>query len=307
MGDSKSKKKKNRGGMFNYLLHAVDKVFYHVYDGEPVSLKKTGSNESILEEEVIFCKNNVCVKVKSKNDDSIMDEIPGYMNMKKVFRSDCQFSDLILSWVPNKLLSASSYEEAEVMLPPAPTEQINPIKEPSRYSSEVVKEDADLSNSEINFSEVAKDFESPLGNVFGINLIDMKTVKLFYSSLPDNDAGQFVIGSHDNEYKVFYFNNGGLNKVANIFDTWNGCKVDEDLIPEEVGQKVYYITGKHNSGTDATDTSPADEGRFKALNMHNWMSYINPLGQIEDSHNFRKVLLLIFLFLFTIFTICFYY
>ena len=285
-------KKKNRGGMFNYLLHAVDKVFYHVYDGEPVFQKRTHSTESILEEEVIFCKNNVCVKVKSTKDDLTMVEIPGYMNMKKIFRSDSQFSDLILSWVPNKLLSAGSVEEAEVMLPPAPTEQINPLKEPSKYSSEVVKENTDLSTSEINFSEVAKDFESPLGNVFGINLIDMKTVKLFYSSLPDNDAGQFVIGSHDNEYKVFYFNNGGLNKVASIFDTWNGCKVDKDLVPEEVGQKVYYVIGKLNPGADATDSSPAEEGRFKALNTHNWMSYMNPLGQIEDSHNFRKVSLL---------------
>ena len=219
---SNSKKNKSSGGMFNYLLHAVDKVFYHVYDGEPVRRKRAGSSDSILEEEVIFCKNNVCVKVKNEKDDSQMDEIAGYMNMKKIYRSDCEFSDLILSWVPNKLLSAGSVEEAEIMLPPAPTEQINPLKEPSKYSSEVIKDldsvDGEYSTN-IDFPEVAKDFDSPLGNVFGINLIDMKTIKLFYSSLPDSDAGQFVIGSHDNEYKVFYFHNGGLHKVADIFDT----------------------------------------------------------------------------------------
>ena len=287
MSNSKEKKKK-RGGMFSYLLHTVDKVFYHVYDGEPVGRKRSGS-VNILEEEVIFCKNNVCINVKNAENDT--DTIPGYMNMKKIFRSDCHFSDLILSWVPNKLLSAGSVEEAEVMLPPQPTEQINPLKEPSKYSSEVIKETVDLANSEINFSEVAKNFDSPLGNVFGINLIDMKTVKLFYSSLPENDTGQFVIGSHDNQYKVFHFQNGGLNKVAAIFDSWNGCNVDKELVPEEVGQKVYYISGKDSSAGDINNVLPAEEGRFKALNMHNWMSYMNCLGQIEDSNNFRKVFL----------------
>ena len=291
--NNKQKKKKRGGGMFNYLLQAVDKVFYHVYDGEPVRPKRAGSSESILEEEVIFCKNNVCVHVKSGTDRTNVNEIAGYMNMKKIYHSDCAFSDLILSWVPNKLMSTGSMEEAEIMLPPAPTEQINPLKEPSKYLNMTVENNDEdgMTNDPIDLPAISKGFDSPLGNVFGINLIDMKTIKLFYSSLPESDAGQFVIGSQDNEYKVFHFNNGGLNKIATIFDTWNGCTVDEDFSPEEVGQKVYYVlsNAKHLDSDSANKYVPSDEGRYKALNMHNWMIFTNSLGQIEDSYNFRKV------------------
>jgi len=300
--NNNKQKKKKRGGMFNYLLQAVDKVFYHVYDGEPVRPKRTGSSESILEEEVIFCKNNVCVHVKSETDRAHANKIAGYMNMKKIYHSDCAYSDLILSWVPNKLLSTGSMEEAEIMLPPAPTEQINPLKEPSKYLNKTVENDDDkvdgMINDPIDLPGIGKDFDSPLGNVFGINLIDMKTVKLFYSSLPESDAGQFVIGSQDNEYKVFHLHNGGLNKIATIFDAWNGCTADEDFSPEEVGQKVYYvISNATNSDSDSSSKYiPVDEGRYKALNMHNWMSFMNSIGQIEDSYNFRKVWLKLSLF-----------
>lgn len=284
------KKKKKPGGMFNYLLNAVDKVFYQVYDGEPLQRNSSDSIENILEEEVIFCKNNVCVKVKSKVQGRQIDDIAGYINMKKVYKCNCEYTDLILSWVPNKLLSSATMEEAEIMLPPMPVEQINPSKEPSKYSSESLKEDVDLAkdNPSVSQPDLVKDFDSPLGNVFGINIINMKTVKLFFSCHEQNDAGQFVIGSTDNEYKVFYFDNGGLNKLVDIFDTWNGCTMDKDILLEETGQKVYYIKGKENTISSNAKDTPAEEGRFKPLNMHNWMSYVNPLGQIEDSFNFRK-------------------
>ena len=210
--------------------------------------------------------------------------------MKKIYRSNCEYTDLILSWVPNKLLSSSSMEEAEIMLPPAPIELINPSKQPSKYSSETVQLEKEGPSAE-NFDvpELIKDFDSPLGNVFGINIIDMKTVKLFFSSVNENDAGQFVIGSTDNEYKVFHFNNGGLNKLVDIFDNWNGCIMDKDILPEEVGQKVYYIKNKQNTNSGSIKDTHSDEGKFKPFNMHNWMVFMNPLVQIEDSFNFRKV------------------
>lgn len=296
-----SSKKRKKKGMFNYILHAVDKVFYQVYEGEPVNTKKSSGTDTILEEEVLFCKNNVIIQILRSTDHNEKDdeEISGYMNIKKIYKSDCAYTDLMLSWVPNSFMSASTTEESEVMLPPVPSELINPNNQPSKYTSDAFNyqlqatsatapADGEGDEEDLPNVQVSHNFESPLGNVFSVNLIDMKTVKLFYSSITDMDAGQFVIGSHDNEYKVFHFRNGGLNKIADIFDNWNGCLVDEDLVPEEVGQKVYYINKKATYRKESS-TSPLEEGRYRALSMNNWMVFVNQLGQLEDSFNFRKV------------------
>lgn len=303
MSDKKRKKKKK---MFDYILHAVDKVFYQVYDGEPVRQKQGSSTDNILEEEVLFCKNNIVIKIISDNSDQEDKEIAGYMNIKKIYKSNVEYTDLMLSWVPNSFLSVGSTDEAEMLFPPTPSELINPNKQPSKYTldsyNDQLKSDIDSTDNKPESDDlpnikIPQSFDNPLGNVFSVNLIDMKTVKLFYSSINEMDAGQFVIGSHDNEYKVFHFHNGGLNKLADIFDLWNGCLVDEDLIPEEVGQKVYYINTKITRQLDTSKDLPAEEGRYKALNMNNWMAFVNQLGQIEDSFNFRKVKSRILLFL----------
>lgn len=295
------KKKKKR--MFDYILHAVDKVFYQVYDGEPVKQKQDDSVDNILEEEVLFCKNNVVVKIIGDTESgNEYKEIAGYMNIKKIYKSNVEYTDLMLSWVPNSFLSLGSTEEADIMLPPTPSELINPNKQPSKYTLDSYNKQfqtggtdsedgqSEKANEILSSIKIPQSFDSPLGNVFSVNVIDMKTVKLFYSSIHGMDAGQFVIGSHNNEYKVFHFHNGGLNKLAHIFDLWNGCSVDEDLIPEEVGQKVYYInTNVIRKLDNSCKDQPPEEGRYKPLNMNNWLSFVNALGQIEDSFNFRKV------------------
>lgn len=277
-------KKKKHGWMFGMLMHAVDKVFYQVYDGEPVAGNKIcrqGSRENILEEEVLFCKNNVCVHdIVDMKDNEGEKRLPGYLNMKKIFRADNVVSDLMLSWVPNTLLTVGSTEEAEIL---SSQDSVDLTNDSAFEDQPILQESTPLRPDEILSNQ---NFETPLGDVFSINLIDVKTIKLFFSN-PEKDSGQFVISSKENEYKVFHFHNGGLTKLSEIFKLWNGCKGDPDLNVDEVGQQVFYVVGKEL--IDASHDSHPEEGRYKPMNMSRWHSNANQLGQIEDGFNFRKV------------------
>ena len=85
--------------MFQLLKLAVNGVISKVSDGEP--LKQNQQGLDLCEEEVLLCKNNVCVHLKSE-----IEHAPGYFSLKRVLRGG-EIPDLVLSWVPNSLLTVS--------------------------------------------------------------------------------------------------------------------------------------------------------------------------------------------------------
>ena len=294
-------KKKRNMWMFDFIFSAVEKVF-PVAEGEPVTnrVPRLNSRENILEEEVLFCKNNVCVHepANGSSDGSFGEEkrVPGYLSMKKIYRADSHISDLILSWTPNSLMTIGSAEEGELMMSSSGEDICSGGSNTLDSTSEgldcsnMSSFDGHTSPNSLNEVLCVQDFDTPLGNVFSINLIDAKTIKIFYSS-KEKDVGQFVVCSKENEYKVFHFHNVGLTKLTEIFDLWNGCARCEDLNAEEDGQQVYYISSGCTGDVSAAGGGPAahpEEGRYKPMNMNRWLSGFNNIGQVEDGFNFRK-------------------
>lgn len=289
-----NKKEKKKKRMFGFIVKAVDKVFYTVYDGEPIGGmggRRRSRSGTILEEEVLFCKNNVCVHCieKDVNDEK---HIPGYICVKKIYKADSVVSDLMLSWTPNTLLKTTDEAEITMLETDMVQNKDNELEKEEEINEDIVTAEEHNKNLESHLSR--ENFDLPNGSdVFSINLLDMKTVKLFYSGSA-KDSGQFVIGSHENEYKVFHFHNAGLIKLTEIFDFWNGCLIDSDLIADEVGQQVYYIRNESKSlSEDGRDLHP-EERRYKAMNMIMWHGFVNQNGQIEDGFNFRKVSVLLY-------------
>ncbi|XP_065659329.1 TBC1 domain family member 16-like isoform X5 [Hydra vulgaris] len=286
MAGRKSPKK----NLLSFIVSTIDKAFYHVYDGEPLKSKiRTSTQDSILEEEVLFCKNNVCVH--SVLGENFEDEHSlGYLCIKKIYRADSEISDMMLSWTPNTLLS-TGYTDLGELVTDESIEDRNlnnqshdneiEINEINQEIKETSKDSLSLSlNSSMNF-------ETPLGEVFSINILDVKTLKLFFAN-ELKDSGQFVIGTYENEYKVFHFHNTGLIKLANIFESWNGCSDDKDLDPNETMQQVFYIHSGREGIINVECQVHPEEFKYKALNTLRWQSYINSAGQLEDAYNFRK-------------------
>ena len=273
-----------RSKMYNLVKYALDSfVSTKVDDGEPVSRsrkqRQNGSpSDFILEEEVLYCKNNVCVHSMCESEKKEEIHVPGYMSVKKIYKADNEISDLILSWVPNKLLTVGSVEEGEVEGNESgidmnvtsdlqnsqeleqsvdsereiSKDQLQPLELSSSMSKTNLEQNGvdndspdgqsmSISSSNASFSPT-KDasFKTPFGDVFTVNLSDMKALKLFYAD-KSNDSGHFVVSSHENQYKVFHFHCTGMEKLTDIFDSWTGCLIDAELDIDDETQKVYHI------------------------------------------------------------------
>lgn len=48
----------------------------------------------------------------------------------------------------------------------------------------------------------------------------MRSLRLFYSDSACS-AGQVVIASRESQYKILHFHNGGLDRLAEIFQEWS--------------------------------------------------------------------------------------
>lgn len=48
----------------------------------------------------------------------------------------------------------------------------------------------------------------------------MRSLRLFYNDAACS-AGQVVIASRESQYKILHFHNGGLDRLAEIFQEWS--------------------------------------------------------------------------------------
>ena len=63
-------------------------------------------------------------------------------------------------------------------------------------------------------------------------------MRLFYNDEACT-CGQVVIASRESQYKILHFHNGGLNKLAEIFDDWSLFAHETDQSPSGDGTKPY--------------------------------------------------------------------
>lgn len=401
--------------MFQLLKLAVNGVISKVSDGEPLQQNQQGLD--LCQEEVLLCKNNVCVHLKSE-----VEHAPGYFSLKRVLRGG-EIPDLVLSWVPNLLLTVSmadddglelttcsevdtscvsasetsfdcSFSDSKIAEKDNEAIEANITKgkehqtieeettnkdENSRNNEKIQNALADQSENKINAQtmgpnetteqgdsnidgkkidhgttdqdentvstekidnrtgEQEKDanksecsidsngtltdseteskhylectsqksstsmspthnpsetFSTPYGGIFSISLSDMKAMKLFLTDREGN-SGQLVISSLENQYKVFHFHHGGIDKLASVFESWNGCEEENSNSFEETWQKVYLVSKNFKIGmvTETGADMHPEDGNYVPLNAVSWRGFLNSMGQIEDVNNFRKVII----------------
>lgn len=220
-----------------------------VYDSSFSSSFYVDSEDDLDEsDELMFCKNNVCVLVKSALNDS---HIPGYFKLSSKTRQSGHIR-LLVTWTPNSFLCEQKTTSVNLK------ETCNNCKEPliSRKSPEM----------------------------FNVDLSEMKTLRIFYDR-DDITCGQLVIGNRENHFKVFHFQHGGLDHVVQILEDWDWCsQVIEPLDETEIRRKTFTIISKRN----LKQGFHPEEGRFDPMAANIWRTFFNESGQIEDVANFRK-------------------
>lgn len=222
-----------------------------VYDSSFSSSFYVDSEDDLDEsDELLFCKNNVCVNVKSALSDS---HIPGYFKLSSKTRQSGHVR-LRVTWIPNSFLSEQNSKVTSVNL----KENCTNCKEPliSRKSPEM----------------------------FNVDLSEMKTLRIFYDR-DDVTCGQLVIGNLENHFKVFHFYHGGLDHIVQILEDWDWCsQVIEPLDQNEIRRKTFTIISKRI----LKQGFHPEEGRFDPMASNIWRTFFNESGQIEDVANFRK-------------------
>lgn len=200
-------------------------------------------------DDLVFCKNNVCVHLSSLNDS----HTPGYFRINSKTQQSGHVR-LLITWTPNSFLCDSN--------------------------TELSLENSD--DCECNSRLLTS--SNPL-ETFRVDLSEMKTLRIFYNQ-EDPTCGQLVIGNFENHYKVFHFHRGGLDRVTDILDEWHWCSlVIDPLDHDELRRKTFTVVSKKN----LKNGFHPEEGRFDPMSTQKWRTFFNNSGQIEDVANFRKV------------------
>ena len=175
--------------------------------------------------------------------------IPGYFTLKACTIND-EYTRLILHWTSNALLQQNYVTD----------EQVAPL------SSENLSDDS-------------------WPSVFHIDLTEMKSLKFFFKD--DKTSGHFVVGNHENHYKVFHFHLGGMNHLVEIFENWSLCKTMKLPYEERERKTAFAVVPIYSISPNQS----FEESRYHPMTKARWKTFLNKAGQLEDVANFRKVCL----------------
>ncbi|XP_046856705.1 TBC1 domain family member 16-like isoform X2 [Xenia sp. Carnegie-2017] len=172
--------------------------------------------------------------------------VPGYLTLKACTINN-EYTRLILHWISNELLQESLVTDDEI-------------------------QDAVI----VNKSDDSKP------TVFHIDLTEMRFLKCFFNE--DQTSGHFVVGNHENHYKVFHFHLDGMIHLVEIFENWNLCRTIK-LPPEErARKKAFSIIPLYTIFPNQS----FEESRYCPMTKARWKCFLNKSGQLEDVSNFRK-------------------
>ncbi|KAH9504063.1 hypothetical protein Btru_067655 [Bulinus truncatus] len=125
-----------------------------------------------------------------------------------------------------------------------------------------------------------------LCGVFSVDLGQMRSLRLFYNDTACTQ-GQVVIASRESQYKILHFHNGGLDKLAEIFEDWSMFAHQTDEGVE--GDKPYrqFLVVKPHL-TD--DQCHPEEHLFPKVTDEIWKTHMTEDGRIEDVFQLRKAI-----------------
>lgn len=216
----------------------------------PSSFYLDSEDDPSESEEVLFCKNNVCVHSSSLSES----HSPGYFTLKSITHRS-GLVRLLVAWTPN----AYFFDEQ----PETTDHQVMDVRE---------AEEPQISN-------ISRSTEK-----FSVDLSEMKSVRLF-NKQEDDSCGELVIGNYENHYKVFHFHHGGLDRITQVLQLWDWCARDINPLDEDdLRKKSFTMVSKRS----LIEGFHPEEGRFDPMTVLTWKQLFDDRGRIEDVMNFRK-------------------
>uniref|UniRef100_A0A8C5DYI2 Rab-GAP TBC domain-containing protein n=1 Tax=Gouania willdenowi TaxID=441366 RepID=A0A8C5DYI2_GOUWI len=126
-----------------------------------------------------------------------------------------------------------------------------------------------------------------LSGVFRVDLGHMRSLRLFFSDEACT-SGQLVIASRESQYKILHFHHAGLDKLAEVFQQWKGCRETQpkDQMSNEKSCMQFSI---QRPTLPSTETHP-EERLHRRLDVAIWLRHLNQNGQVEEEYKLRKAI-----------------
>lgn len=237
------------------------------------STSHTSENLETLEDDVLFCKNNVFLKFPGKrtrspsnssntsstnSGGSLTESVGHSIPMRSLSGSNCVSGDniilipgylyistrgsdfgqtLILNWTPNSIISPDDSVQSP--------KGANPVDKPSCSS-------------------------------VSIDLGQMESIHVFYQTGSDVTTGEVVISTRERRYKVFYFKNGGLNDLIKKFRSWKYFNYQHQ------SQVQQYLFTVFRPRLSLAELHPEEGLVFGILTDLMWSQLQDPTGRVLD-------------------------
>ena len=190
----------------------------------------SGSLEEIqnLEDDVVFCKNNVYLKYPNRKSKLLNGESPSDSSVTS-FTSDSITVPEPLGSIPMKTLSDSSPQ----------TDQDSNIVIPGyfhistrgsdfgqtlimNWSPNQLMSQGDHRPIHPLSSSATNKYDKPSVASLSIDLSQMESIRIFYQNDPFDPVtgGEVVICTRERRFKIFIFKHGGLNELIKKFCSW---------------------------------------------------------------------------------------
>ncbi|XP_074116440.1 TBC1 domain family member 16 isoform X9 [Sminthopsis crassicaudata] len=274
-----------------------------------LTLNSSGSSgsPSVLDGEIIYSKNNVCVHPLQVLQ-GLGEHHPGYLCLY-MEKDELLGTTLILAWVPNSRIQRQDEEALRYITPEsspvrkAPSKrgrhaqgsgephQPSPVEQSSTSSLDTnlqfPENSGQLQNSKWDEQQKVFALEQICG-VFRVDLGQMRSLRLFFSDEACT-SGQLVVASRESQYKVFHFHHGGLDKLSEVFQQWKHC-TETHLKDQQVSnEKTCMQFSIRRPKLPSSETHP-EENMYKKLDVSTWLNHLNESGQVEEEYKLRKAI-----------------
>ncbi|KAL8618789.1 hypothetical protein ACOMHN_000217 [Nucella lapillus] len=206
------------------------------------------------------------------------------------------------------------------------SQQSSALGSPNSTTSSVsVSHNMTFPENSMTFSQGRRERRSARDQVCGVFSVDlgqMRSLRLFYSDVACS-IGQVVIASRESQYKILHFHNGGLDKLAEIFQEWSlfAQETDKSKVfkskdggdcgggggEESVSQTVEVVVvvvveGGEEGGSKpyqqflvvkpqlTNDDCHPEEGQFLIVSEDIWKEHMNSDGTVDDELQLRKAI-----------------
>ncbi|XP_074116441.1 TBC1 domain family member 16 isoform X10 [Sminthopsis crassicaudata] len=273
-----------------------------------LTLNSSGSSgsPSVLDGEIIYSKNNVCVHPLQVLQ-GLGEHHPGYLCLY-MEKDELLGTTLILAWVPNSRIQRQDEEALRYITPEsspvrkAPSKrgrhaqgsgephQPSPVEQSSTSSLDTnlqfPENSGQLQNSKWDEQQKVFALEQICG-VFRVDLGQMRSLRLFFSDEACT-SGQLVVASRESQYKVFHFHHGGLDKLSEVFQQWKHC-TETHLKDQVSNEKTCMQFSIRRPKLPSSETHP-EENMYKKLDVSTWLNHLNESGQVEEEYKLRKAI-----------------